>query len=355
MGRAAKFKTLQELSKSLDVELKVTNSLIRLGERANVPVPSVCLDLPSIDQYVLGCGGVPRGRIIEIFGPESSGKTTTTLDWIAAFQRAGELAAFVDAEHALDPQWAKTLGVDVDNLFISQPDYGEQALKIVEALIDSRAVGIIVVDSVSALVPKAELEGEIGDAHVGLLARLMSQAMRILVAKVAKSDVTLIFINQIRDKIGVMFGNPEVTTGGKALKFFASVRLDVRKTKLITAGGGTKEFGDGDKTPPIGNLIKVKAVKNKVGTPFREAEIALLYDSGIDRVGDIVSFADRLGVFSKRGSWFDFVDDSGKVVILGNGGAAAKETVRASKDLQRQIQAAIYNKLNPVNDEVTKQ
>ena len=347
---AEKVKALVDLSKVMDAEFKVTGSLIRLGDRSGVPVPSVCTNCPSMDHWALGCGGVPEGRIIEIFGPESAGKTTITLDWIAQFQKAGRLAAFVDAEHALDPQWAALNGVDVDSLFISQPDYGEQALQIVERLIDSHAVGIIVVDSVTALVPKAELEGEIGDQNIGLQARMMSQAMRILVAKVAKSKVTLVFINQIRDKIGVMFGNPETTTGGKALKFFASQRIDVRKTKMIGESGNIKEFKGGDTSVPIGNVLKIKVVKNKVAAPFRETELHLLYETGIDRIGDMITFADKIGVFSKRGSWIDVKLD-GVTTELGNGIAQAKANLKASKDLQAILSAAIYNVTNPPKEE----
>jgi recombination protein RecA len=353
-SRDAKFKALVKLGKDMEVEFKAKGMLIRLGDRAGEPVPSIPLGLVSLDNWVLGCGGLPKGRIIEIFGPESAGKTTITLDILASVQRAGGLGAFVDAEHALDPQWAATLGVDVDNLFVSQPDYGEQALQVVERLVDSRAVDVIVVDSVTALVPKAELEGEIGDSNIGLQARLMSQAMRILVAKVAKSGVTVIFINQIREKIGVMFGSPEVTTGGRALKFFASVRLDVRKTKMIGEGGAVKEFQGGDKSVPIGNIIKIKSVKNKVAAPFRETEVRLLYDSGLDRVADMVSFADKIGVFTKRGSWIDLVTgDKGDetTITLGNGVVAASERVKEDEKVQAIIRARVWEILNPPKEE----
>lgn len=353
LTRDAKFKALVKLGKDLEVEYKQKGMLLRLGDRAGEPVPSIPLGLVSLDSWVLGCGGLPKGRIIEIYGPESAGKTTITLDILAQVQRAGGLGAFIDAEHALDPQWAATLGVDVDNLFVHQPDHGEMALQIVERLVESRAVDVIVVDSVTALVPKAELEGEIGDASIGLQARLMSQALRMLVGKVAKTGVTVIFINQIREKIGVMFGSPEVTTGGKALKFFASIRIDVRKTKVIGEGGNVKEMGGNDKSVPIGNVIKIKSVKNKVAAPFRETEVRLIYETGLDRVHDMMSFADKIGVFSKRGSWIDLVTD-GETLTLGNGVTAASEKVRTEPKLQAVIAARVWEILNPPKDEVPK-
>jgi recombination protein RecA len=257
---AEKFKTLFAISKDLDKKHSTTNSIIRLGTKSLVPIPSFPTGLPTFDIEVMQTGGVPKGRIVEIFGPESAGKTSMTLHIVAEAQKAGGLAAFVDAEHALDPIYASKLGVDVDNLLLSQPDSGEQALQIAEALVDSMCVDLIVVDSVAALVPEAELAGEIGDAHVGLQARLMSQALRILTGKASKNKVTIIFINQIREKIGVMFGSPETTTGGRALKFYSSIRIDVRRREAIT---------DGSKENIVGHKLELKAVKNKVGTPFR--------------------------------------------------------------------------------------
>src|SRR5438105_12046082 len=269
-------------------------SIMRLGTREVVPISVISTGSISFDS-ALGTGGFPRGRVVEIFGPESSGKTTIALQVIAEAQKAGGLAAFVDAEHALDPGYAKKLGVDVDNLLISQPDYGEQALEIAEALVSSRAIDVLVVDSVAALVPKAELEGEMGDSHMGLQARLISQALRKLTGIVSKSGTWLGFINQIRERLGVMFGNPETTTGGRALKFYASVRVDIRRIAAIKEGDSV-----------VGSRTKVKVVKNKTAAPFREAEFDIMYGEGISREGDVLDLGVVNNLVEKSGAWFSY-------------------------------------------------
>ena len=308
-----KLSALKAVEAQLDKQFDTKNSLIRLGSRVGLKMPHIATGITSLDEEVFGIGGVPRGRVVEVYGPESSGKTTVTLEIIAADQRNGNLCAFVDAEHALDPNYASQLGVDVDNLYVSQPDYGEQALEAVIALVESRAVTIVVVDSVAALVPKAELDGEMGDSHLGLQARLMSQAMRKLVGICAANEVTVIFINQLREKIGVVFGNPETTTGGRALKFYSSIRLDVRRD----ANGNIKE---GDKI--IGHRLKIKATKNKVATPFRETVVNLVYGKGIDRAADLITYGETLGVITKSGAWYAYKGER-----LGNGLANAASTV----------------------------
>ena len=304
-------------------------SVMRLGAKeAVVPISVIGTGSISFDA-ALGVGGVPRGRVIEIFGPESSGKTTITLQIIAEAQRMGGLAAFVDAEHALDPAYAKKLGVDVDNLLVSQPDYGEQALEITEALVKSGAVDVLVVDSVAALVPKAELDGEMGDSHMGLQARLMSQALRKLTGTVSKSRTCLIFINQIREKIGVMFGNPETTTGGRALKFYSSVRVDIRRIGAVK---------DGDVV--VGSRTKVKIVKNKVAAPFRDAEFDILYGEGISREGDTLDLAVANNIVEKSGAWYSFQGER-----IGQGRENVRNFLKDNKDVFARVDAELRKKL----------
>ncbi|HKX24618.1 MAG TPA: recombinase RecA [Candidatus Saccharimonadales bacterium] len=302
-------------------------AIMKLGESHRADVELVSSGALSLD-LALG-GGYPKGRIIEIYGPESSGKTTLTLHAIAEVQRKGGTAAFIDAEHALDPVYAKKLGVDTSNLLISQPDNGEQALEIVETLVRSNAVDLIVVDSVAALVPQAEIEGEMGDSHMGLQARLMSQALRKLTGIINKSKATIIFINQIRMKIGVMFGNPETTTGGNALKFYASVRLDIRRTGQIKVGEEV-----------IGNRTKVKVVKNKIAPPFRQAEFDIMYNEGISASGDVLDLAVVHGVVGKSGAWFDYKD--GKI---GQGREAAKLYLKEHTDVMAEIDKLVRDKV----------
>jgi recombination protein RecA len=309
-------------------------SIMRLGQKDAVnAVPAISTGAVSLD-YALGIGGVPRGRVVEIFGPESSGKTTLTLQIIAEAQKLGGMAAFVDAEHALDAQYAKKLGVDLDNLLVSQPDNGEQALEIVEVLVRSGGVDVVVVDSVAALVPRAEIEGEMGEAQMGLQARLMSQALRKLTGVVSKSKTCLIFINQLREKIGVMFGNPETTTGGRALKFYASVRIDIRRIGAIK---------DGDAV--VGGRTRVKVVKNKVSPPFREAEFDVMYGEGISREGDLLDLAVDRKIVEKSGTWFAFGGER-----LGQGRENVKQFLKDNPTVFKAIEDRVRKELGLVRD-----
>ena len=310
-------------------------SIVRLGSKdAIVPVSAISSGSISLD-YALGVGGFPRGRISEIFGPESSGKTTVALQVLAEAQKAGGMAAFIDVEHALDPIYARQLGVDVDNLLVSQPDYAEQALEITGALIVSGSIDVLVVDSVAALVPKAELDGEMGDSHMGVQARLMSQAMRKLTGNVSKSNTCLIFINQIREKIGVMFGNPETTTGGRALKFYSSVRTDIRRIAAIKEG----EVVTGSRT-------KVKVVKNKVAPPFREAEFDIIYGEGISREGDLIDLGVAQNLIEKSGSWYSYKGER-----IGQGRENARQFLKDNRDIRQQVDTELRKALGLVKKE----
>lgn len=310
-------------------------SIMRLGDKEAVAIPTISTGALSIDA-ALGIGGVPRGRVVEIFGPESSGKTTLALHVIAEAQKTGGMAAFIDAEHALDPEYARKLGVNIDNLLVSQPDSGEQALEIAEMLIRSGAIDVVVIDSVAALVPKAELEGEMGDSHMGLQARLMSQAMRKLTGIVSRSATCLVFINQIREKIGVMFGSNEVTTGGRALKFYSSVRIEIRREMAIK---------EGDQT--VGNRTKVKVVKNKLAPPFKIAEFDIIYGEGISREGDLVDLGTLHGVIEKSGAWFSYKDSR-----LGQGRENVKRFLKDNLDIAKEIEDQLRSKLNLSKEDI---
>ena len=300
-------------------------SVMKLGEsEANMQVETVPTGSLSLD-IALGVGGVPKGRIIEIYGPESSGKTTVALHMVAEVQKRGGIAGFIDAEHALDPVYAKNIGVDIDNLYISQPDNGEQALEITETMVRSGAIDIIVVDSVAALVPKAEIDGDMGDSHVGLQARLMSQALRKLTAVISKSNCTVIFINQLREKVGVMFGNPETTTGGRALKFYSSVRLDVRRIEALKQGGEV-----------IGNRTRVKVVKNKIAPPFKEAVFDIMFGEGISMVGDILDLAAECGIIAKSGAWYAYNDAK-----IGQGRENAKQFLHDNPEIRDEVEMRV--------------
>jgi len=334
----------KERARALDIALSQIEKqfgkgpILRLGSKdAIVPVSVISTGSISLDA-ALGVGGVPRGRICEIFGPESSGKTTIALQITAEAQKKGGIAAFIDVEHALDPAYAKKLGVDVDNLLVSQPDYGEQALEITSHLVSSGQIDVLVVDSVAALVPKSELEGEMGDSHMGVQARLMSQALRKLTGAVSKSRTCLIFINQIREKIGVMFGNPETTTGGRALKFYASIRLDIRRIAAIK---------DGDAV--IGNRTKVKVVKNKVASPFREAEFDIIYGEGVSKEGDLLDLGVAQNVVEKSGSWFSFKGER-----IGQGRETARQFLKDNADIRLAIDSELRTLLGLVKAEAAE-
>lgn len=299
-------------------------SIMRLGENTHIVVEAIPTGSLSLD-IALGIGGVPKGRIIEIYGPESSGKTTLALHIVAEAQKRGGEVAFVDAEHALDPTYARALGVDIDSMLISQPDTGEQGLEICEALVRSGAIDVVVVDSVAALTPRAEIEGDMGDSHVGLLARLMSQALRKLAGSISKTNCIVIFINQLREKVGVVYGNPEVTTGGRALKFYASVRMEVRRIEAIKNG-----------TEIIGNRTRAKIVKNKVAPPFREAEFEIMYGEGISKMGELVDLAVKLDIVQKSGSWFSMGD-----IRLGQGKDAVKKYFAENPEIAAQVEADV--------------
>lgn len=324
MAKEEKIKALEAAISSIERSYG-KGSIMKLGDPSaslnveTIPTGSISLDI------ALGMGGVPKGRIIEIYGPESSGKTTVALHMVAEVQKRGGIAGFIDAEHALDPVYAKNIGVDIDNLYISQPDNGEQALEITETMVRSGAVDIIIVDSVAALVPKAEIDGDMGDSHVGLQARLMSQALRKLTAVISKTNCVVIFINQLREKVGVMFGNPETTTGGRALKFYSSIRLDVRRIEALKAGGEV-----------VGNRTRIKVVKNKIAPPFKEAEFDIMFGQGISREGDILDLAVNLNVIVKSGAWFAYNDAK-----IGQGRENAKQYLKDNPAVLAEVEKKV--------------
>lgn len=312
-------------------------SVMKLGDKgANINIETIPTGSISLD-IALGLGGIPKGRIIEVYGPESSGKTTVALHMVSEVQKRGGIAGFIDAEHALDPVYAANIGVDIDNLYISQPDYGEQALEITETMVRSGAVDIIIVDSVAALVPKAEIDGEMSDVQVGLQARLMSKALRKLTAVISKSNCTVIFINQLREKVGVMFGNPETTTGGRALKFYSSIRLDVRKCETLKAGGEV-----------VGSRTRIKVVKNKIAPPFKEAEFDIMFGEGISREGDILDLGAEIGVINKSGAWYAYNGEK-----IGQGRDNAKKYLKDNPTVFEEIDAAVRKHYNLENGEKT--
>lgn len=310
-------------------------SIMKLGQDAKLNIDSIPTGALALD-IALGIGGIPKGRIIEIYGPESSGKTTLALHIVAESQKLGGNAAFIDAEHALDPGYAKKLGVDVENLIISQPDTGEQALEITEALVRSNAVDIVVIDSVAALVPKTEIDGEMGQATIGLQARLMSQALRKLTGAINKSKAAVIFINQLREKVGVIYGNPETTTGGRALKFYSTIRLDVRRIEIIKKGDS-----------PIGSRVRVKVVKNKVAPPFKEAEVDIMYGTGISKTGNILDVAADMGIVKKAGSWYSYNDEK-----LGQGREKSKDFLDSNPNLLKEIENRVRDTLKDDSDDI---
>ena len=324
MGENTEKKKALEMAMSQIEKQFGKGSVMKLGEFKAMEIEAIPTGALSLD-IALGIGGVPRGRIIEVFGPESSGKTTLALHIVAEAQKMGGEAAFIDAEHALDPVYAKKLGVDIDNLIVSQPDTGEQALEITESLVRSGALDVIVVDSVAALVPKAEIDGDMGDSHMGLQARLMSQALRKLAGAINKSKTVLIFINQLREKIGIMFGNPETTTGGRALKFYASVRMDIRRIENIKQDGEVR-----------GNRVRVKVIKNKVAPPFREAEFDVMYGEGISKVGNVLDMAVNLDIIQKAGSWFSYNGDR-----VGQGRENVKKYLKENPDILEEIEQKV--------------
>ena len=321
---AKKAQALNDAIKQIEKQFG-KGSVMKLGDSSvNMNVEAVPTGSLSLD-IALGLGGVPKGRIIEIYGPESSGKTTVALHMVAEVQKRGGIAGFIDAEHALDPVYAKNIGVDIDNLYISQPDNGEQAMEITETMVRSGAVDIVIVDSVAALVPKAEIEGDMGDSHVGLQARLMSQALRKLTAVISKSNCVVIFINQLREKIGVMFGNPETTTGGRALKFYSSVRMDVRRIEALKQAGEI-----------IGNRTRIKVVKNKVAPPFKEAEFDIMFGKGISKEGDVLDLAAGLGIIVKSGAWYAYKDAK-----IGQGRENAKQYLRDNPEILEEVETQV--------------
>lgn len=323
MGKDDKLKALDAALSQIEKQYG-KGSVMKLGDTSHMQVETVPTGSLSLD-IALGAGGVPKGRIVEIYGPESSGKTTVALHMVAEVQKRGGIAGFIDAEHALDPVYAKNIGVDIDNLYISQPDNGEQALEITETMVRSGAIDIVIVDSVAALVPKAEIDGDMGDSHVGLQARLMSQALRKLTAVISKTNCVVIFINQLREKVGVMFGNPETTTGGRALKFYSSVRLDVRRIEALKQGGEV-----------IGNRTRVKVVKNKIAPPFREAEFDIMFGKGISTEGDILDLAANCGVVVKSGAWYAYNDAK-----IGQGRENAKQFLKENPAACEEIEMKV--------------
>ena len=323
MGKDDKLKALEAALGQIEKQYG-KGSVMKLGDTSHMQVETVPTGSLSLD-IALGAGGVPKGRVVEIYGPESSGKTTVALHMVAEVQKRGGIAGFIDAEHALDPVYAKNIGVDIDNLYISQPDNGEQALEITETMVRSGAVDIVIVDSVAALVPKAEIDGDMGDSHVGLQARLMSQALRKLTAVISKTNCVVIFINQLREKVGVMFGNPETTTGGRALKFYSSVRLDVRRIEALKQGGEV-----------IGNRTRVKVVKNKIAPPFREAEFDIMFGKGISREGDILDLAADCGVIVKSGAWYAYNDAK-----IGQGRENAKQFLKDNLQVCEEVERKV--------------